>query len=58
MGRHENDKVLSACWMCSVGVSITVGVSLCCPGLTLMWYHMCVVILGHVALWEHAKPWL
>ena len=53
-------KVLSACWMCSVSpvsVSITVGVFLCCPGLTLMWYHMCVVVIGHAAPWEHAKPW-
>ena len=24
---------------------------LCCSGLTLMWYHMCV------GQWEHAKPW-
>ena len=27
-------KVLSACWMCSVRASITVGVFRCCPGLT------------------------
>ena len=38
-----------------VSMSITVGV---CPGLTLMWYHMCVVVIEHAALCEHAKPWL
>ena len=37
VGRHKNAKVLSACWMCSVG---PVGVSICLD-LTLMWYHMC-----------------
>ena len=39
----------SACWICSVspvGMSITVDVSLCCLGLTLMWYHACVVVIG------------
>ena len=60
MGRHENAKVLSACWMCSVspvGMSITVSVSFCFLGSTLMLYHMCVVIIGCGAPWEHAKPW-
>ena len=35
MGRHKNAKVLFASWMCSVspvGMSITVGLSLCCLG--------------------------
>ena len=47
-------KVLSTCWICPVSVSIAVGVFLCCPGLTLMWYHMCVVVIGRAAPWE---PW-
>ena len=48
MGRHENAIIGP------VGISITVGVSFCCLGLTLMW---CVVVTGRGALWEHAKHW-
>ena len=49
----------TACWMCSigpVGLSITVGVSLCFMGLALMWYDVYVVVVGRGAPWEHAKP--
>ena len=34
------------CVVGPVDVSITVGVSLCCLGVTLMWYHMGVVVIG------------
>ena len=55
--RMLGPKVLSTCWMCFVSVSVTVGVFLCCPGLTLMWYHMCFVVIRRAAPWEHAKCW-
>ena len=41
-------KVLSACWVCPVSMSITVGVFLCCSWLTLIWYHMCYRACGNM----------
>ena len=48
-------KVLSACWMCSVSMSITVGVFLFLPWVNFdVVSHVCC---SHRACCLHAKPW-